>query len=120
MEFLVTFQLDIPDSASDSEVEDRSREEADAAVTLADQGHLVRLWKAPAGDGPTTILGLYRAESGAELEALLVALPMYEWMDTSITPLRPHPNDPLEPSGSLNSQSRRPAPRRRMDSNRRA
>jgi muconolactone delta-isomerase len=41
-----------------------------------------------------TILGLYRAESQAELNELLVALPLYEWMRTTVPPLFQHPNDP--------------------------
>ena len=32
------------------------------------------------------------AGSKAELDALLAALPLYEWMHTSITPLLEHPN----------------------------
>ena len=94
MEFLVQFELDIPDGVAESEVEDRERAEAAAAETLADEGHLVRLWRASVGTGPTTVLGLYRAGSEAELDGLLGALPLYEWMRTSITPLVQHPNDP--------------------------
>jgi muconolactone D-isomerase len=94
MEFLVEFELDIPDRVPESEVEDRERAESAAAETLADQGHLVRLWRASAGTGPTTVLGLYRAGSRAELDGLLGALPLYEWLHTSITPLAKHPNDP--------------------------
>jgi muconolactone delta-isomerase len=69
--------------------------EAAAAETLADEGHLVRLWKASGGTGRTTVLGLYRAGSEAELDGLLGALPLYEWMHTSIAPLVQHPNDPV-------------------------
>ena len=94
MEFFVQFELDIPDGVAESEVEDRERAEAAAAETLAKEGHLVRLWQVPVGTGPTPVLGLYRAGSRAELETLLVALPLYEWMHTSITPLVQHPNDP--------------------------
>jgi muconolactone delta-isomerase len=94
MEFLVQFELDIPDGVSESEVEDRERAEAAAAESLADEGHLVRLWQASVGTGRTTILGLYRAGSRAELDGLLGALPLYEWMHTSVTPLVQHPNDP--------------------------
>ena len=94
MEFLVQFELDIPDGVAESEVEDRERAEAAAAETLADEGHLVRLWKASVGTGRTTVLGLYRAGSKAELDGLLGALPLYEWMRISITPLVQHPNDP--------------------------
>ena len=32
--------------------------------------------------------------SKAELDALLGALPLHEWMRTSVTPLDQHPNDP--------------------------
>jgi muconolactone delta-isomerase len=96
MEFLVQFDLDIPDGASESEVEDRERAEAGAAETLAEEGHLVRLWKASVGPSRTTVLGLYRAGSKEELDGLLGALPMYEWMHSSITPLVQHPNDPAE------------------------
>jgi muconolactone delta-isomerase len=98
MEFLVQFELDIPDGVSESEVEDRQRAEAKAAETLAEEGHLVRLWKASVGPSRTTILGLYRADSKEELDGLLGALPLYEWMRTSITPLLQHPNDPAETS----------------------
>jgi muconolactone D-isomerase len=94
MEFLVEFQLDIPEEVPSSEVEDRQSAEVAAADVLADQGHLVRLWRTFLNTGPVTILGLYRADSTAELGELLRALPLYEWMHTSITPLRQHPNDP--------------------------
>jgi muconolactone D-isomerase len=94
MEFLVEFELNIPQSVPRSEVHARERAEAAAATTLADQGHLVRLWKTSGGDGSAKVLGLYRAASGMELDALLRALPLYEWMRTSITPLAQHPNDP--------------------------
>jgi len=95
MEFLVQFELTIPDGVPESEVEDRQRAEAAAAETLAGEGHLVRLWHTTVGAGGTTVLGLYRAGSRAELDGLLGALPLYEWMRTSITPLVQHPNDPI-------------------------
>jgi muconolactone D-isomerase len=94
VEFLVEFELEIPDSVSDSEVKVRERSEAVAADALADQGHLVRLWRTFLSTGPVTIIGLYRADNEAELNELLSALPLYEWMHTSITPLLQHPNDP--------------------------
>jgi muconolactone delta-isomerase len=94
MEFLVQFELAIPDDVSESEVEDRERAEAAAAESLADHGHLVRLWKSSTKNGPNTVLGLYRAGSKEELASLLVDLPLYEWMRTSITTLVQHPNDP--------------------------
>ena len=96
MEFLVTFELDIPDGVPASEVQERQRAEAVAAEALADEGHLVRLWRASVRPGPSTVLGLYRADTRAELDQLLRDLPLFEWMHTSITSLAQHPNDPAE------------------------
>jgi muconolactone D-isomerase len=94
MEFLVEFNVDVPDGAAASEVEARTTAEASAAARLVDRGHLVRLWKPPAAPGETKALGLYRANSEAQLAGLLAALPLYDWMQVTVTPLEPHPNDP--------------------------
>ena len=94
MEFLVQFQLDIPDGVPESVVNDRKMAEDAAAKSLADHGILLRLWNTPTGSGPTRVLGIYQAGSEVELESFLVALPLYEWMRTSITALAQHPNDP--------------------------
>jgi muconolactone D-isomerase len=37
---------------------------------------------------------LYRADTEAELDMLLKALPLSDWMDVTVTPLETHPNDP--------------------------
>ena len=91
MEFLVEFDIRVPAGTPETEVEDREGAEAIAAAKLVAEGHLVRLWKLPA---EPKVLGLYRAESEAELNALLGALPLYEWMGVTITTLEVHPNDP--------------------------
>ncbi|HEY3189848.1 MAG TPA: muconolactone Delta-isomerase family protein [Solirubrobacteraceae bacterium] len=94
MEFLVEFEINVPDGTPASEVKDRENAEAAAAAKLVAEGHLVRVWKRPAAPGETTILGLYSADSDAQLDGLLGALPLYEWMHITVTPLEPHPNDP--------------------------
>jgi len=45
------------------------------------------------GDG-TTSIGLYRADSETELDDLLGALPLADWLRVTVTPLAAHPNDP--------------------------
>ena len=97
MEFLVEFEINIPEGTPASEVNDRENAEAVAAAKLVDDGHLVRLWKRPVTYGDPKVLGLYRAESETELDALLAALPLAEWMRVTITALAPHPNDPAPP-----------------------
>ena len=98
MEFLVDFELEIPPGTPRAEVEQRQRAESAAAAKLAEDGHLVRLWRRPrVGDG-TTAIGLYRADSEAELDDLLGALPLAGWLRVAITPLKEHANDPATAS----------------------
>ena len=94
MEFMVEFKVEVPAGTPHAEVEQRERAESAAAARLAEDGHLVRLWRRPlVGDGATAI-GLYRAGSQAELDGLLAALPLADWLHITVTPLEAHPNDP--------------------------
>jgi muconolactone delta-isomerase len=94
MEFLVEFEIRVPEGTPASEVRIRQEAEAAAAAGLADAGHLARVWKLRDGPAGTKVLGLYRAASERELDALLRELPLYEWMKVDVTPLEPHPSDP--------------------------
>jgi len=117
MDFLVDFEINIPDGTSETEVTAREQAESVAAAKLVDQGHLVRVWKRRIGPGETRPVGLYRADSEDELDGLLRALPLYDWMRVAVTPLDPHPNDPAaRATPSLHPQeptvsSRLPEPR---------
>ena len=94
MEFLVEFEVEIPAGTPDAEVEQHQCAESVAAAKLAEDGHLVRLWRRPLiGDG-TTAIALYRAFSQPQLEDLLAALPLADWLRVTVTPLEAHPNDP--------------------------
>src|ERR1700734_2413437 len=57
MEFLVEFELEIPDGVQASDV--GLHDVAAAAERLADQGRLVRLWSVPSGLEEDKILALY-------------------------------------------------------------
>jgi muconolactone D-isomerase len=81
-EFLVEFEVEVPAGTPPEEVDRRERAESDAAAKLAE-------------DGP---VGLYRADSAAELDGLLGALPIADWLRVTVTPLEAHPNDPAEAS----------------------
>jgi muconolactone D-isomerase len=94
MEFLVEFEVNPPEGISESEVVEREEAEAAAAGVLVEEGHLVRVWRLTAWGVGSRVLGLYRADNRAELDRLLEALPLYEWMDVTVMPLEPHPNDP--------------------------
>ena len=94
MEFLVEFEVEVPADTPDAEVEQHERAEAAAAAKLAEDGHLVRLWRRPLAGDTTTAIGLFRADSEAELDGLLAALPLADWLRVTVTPLEAHPNDP--------------------------
>jgi muconolactone delta-isomerase len=95
MEYLVQFDVDVPAGTPETEVADRQTAEASAAAKLAEDGHLLRAWKAPVATATSRVLSLYHADSETELNSLLQALPLYEWMRIKVTPLAPHPNDPV-------------------------
>jgi muconolactone delta-isomerase len=95
VEFLVEFEVDIPNGTPPSEVKNRENDEAVAAAKLADEGHLLRLWTIQVAPDKPKTLGLYRADSKEELDDLLRALPLYEWMHITIKVLDQHRNDPM-------------------------
>jgi muconolactone delta-isomerase len=91
VEFLTTFTVAIPDGIAAETVETVEAREAERAHDLAEQGHLLRLWKLP---GTGRALGLWQAHDAAQLAAILASLPLDPWMTVETTPLSPHPNDP--------------------------
>jgi muconolactone delta-isomerase len=94
MEFLVEFEINVPKGVPESELTTREDAESASAARLVDEGHLVRLWTRRLAQGESRPIGLYRAERQADLDDLLRALPLYEWMSVTVIPLEPHPNDP--------------------------
>jgi muconolactone D-isomerase len=102
VEFLVAFEVNPPEGAPEGEVVEREEAEAAAAGVLVEEGHLVRVWRLTAPGGQSRVLGLYRADDRAQLDRLLEALPLYEWMHVTVMPLEPHPNDPgASPANAL-------------------
>lgn len=99
MEFLVEFQVTVPDGTPEDEVKRRQDAEAAAAADLAAQGHITRIWSTQSESGERLILGLYRADDRPRLDALLRGLPLYDWMRVTVTPLGAHPNDPAAARG---------------------
>jgi muconolactone D-isomerase len=94
MDYLVEFIITIPDDAPLPEIEQRRAGETTRVAELASQGHVLRVWKPLPEDGRQRALGLYRAESDEELEAILDSLPLRPWMEVSVMALAEHPNDP--------------------------
>ena len=84
MEFLVEFEVDVRGTPSRG-----SREGGTVAATkLADEAISYGVWMRPLSTGEANVLGLYRAESESELDGLLSALPLYDWMTRHRHPAR--------------------------------
>jgi muconolactone D-isomerase len=94
MEYLIDFLIAIPDGAAPGEVRERLDGETARVNELAAEGHALRVWRPLPDDGRRRALGLYRADSDAELETILDSLPLRPWMEITVTPLAAHPNDP--------------------------
>jgi muconolactone delta-isomerase len=95
MEYLVTMTTRVPDRTPDEAVQDIRSREAAHSRDLAAQGHLLRLWRPPLQPGEWRTLGLFAAANGDRLEEVLASMPLRVWRTDEVTPLSPHPNDPL-------------------------
>jgi len=94
MEFLTDMVTTIPEGTSPAKVDELRAAEAVRAAELTKAGHLVRLWRPPLGPDEWHSIGLFRTANEAELRETLASLPLHVWMNVTITPLTPHPNDP--------------------------
>jgi len=97
MEYLVTMTTRVPDGTPEQAVADVRAREAARARELAAQGHLRRLWRPPLRPGEWRTLGLFAAPDDGELERVLASMPLRVWRTDEVTPLSPHPNDPVPP-----------------------
>lgn len=94
MEYLVTMTTNVPDGTSDAAIADIRAREAAHSLELARMGHLLRLWRPPVQPGEWRTLGLFGAADRAELESVLVSMPLRVWRTDEVTDLSPHPDDP--------------------------
>jgi muconolactone D-isomerase len=106
MEYLVDFTIDIPDGTPSTDVDRRTRAEADRVDALGREGHVLRVWRPMPDDGRWRAIGLYQADDNAELQSILEALPLHPWMTISVRALAPHPNDPARRSDASPARER--------------
>jgi len=95
MEYLVTMTTRVPDGTTGQAVADMRAREAAHSAELAARGSLLRLWRPPLQPGELRTFGLFAAADEAELEAVLTSMPLRVWRSDQVTPLSPHPNDPV-------------------------
>jgi muconolactone delta-isomerase len=90
-EFLTTFAVTVPHGTPRSVVDDTNAREAVRARQLAEERHLLRLWKLTAAG---RALGLWRATGTPGMDRILASLPLGVWMTVETVPLSRHPSDP--------------------------
>jgi muconolactone D-isomerase len=94
MEFLVEFEVEVPAGpltrrwSSTSAPSQQPQPSSRRAGISSGSGD----GRSPATEQRRS--GLYRADSEAELDGLLAALPLAGWLRVTVTPLQAHPNDP--------------------------
>jgi muconolactone D-isomerase len=99
MEFLVTMTTQVPGGTTAEKVDAIRAREAARSRELAEQGHLLRLWRPPLQPGEWRTLGLFAADGPDQLEEVLASMPLRVWRTDEVIPLSPHPNDPAQTSG---------------------
>jgi muconolactone delta-isomerase len=101
----VTMTTHVPDGTPDAAVDDIRAREAAHSRELAAEGHLLRLWRPPLGPGEWRSLGMFQAADRAELEEVLLSMPLRVWRSDEVLPLSPHPNDPGGQTGGQRSSA---------------
>jgi muconolactone delta-isomerase len=94
MQYLVTMTTLVPDGTTDEAVQEIRRREAARSEVLAAEGHLLRLWRPPLQPGEWRTIGLFAAGDEAELNDVLLSMPLRVWRSDQVVALGAHPNDP--------------------------
>jgi muconolactone delta-isomerase len=95
MEYLVTMTTEVPPGTTDESVDAMRAREAERSRELAADGRLLRLWRPPSRPDEWKTLGLFAADDDQDLENALASMPLRAWRTDVVTPLLPHPNDPM-------------------------
>ena len=98
-EYFVEMATHVPQGTPEETVDDIRAREATRAGELAAEGHLKRLWRPPLAPGEWRTFGLFGADDDSQLDELLASMPLHVWRTDAVTPLSPHPNDPVASGG---------------------
>ncbi len=99
MDYFVEMTTHVPEGTPEESVDGMRAREAARAGELAAQGHLKRLWRPPLAPGEWRTFGLFGADDDNQLDEILASMPLHVWRTDAVTPLLPHPNDPVASRG---------------------
>ena len=88
MLFHVTMDVRTPHGLDPAELERLHAQEHDRAAELQRAGRWVHLWRVV---GRNANVSIFRVDSPAELHAALESLPLFPFMEVTVTPLCRHP-----------------------------
>lgn len=91
MEFLARIEQNIAPDMDPVQLAEVKAAEKVRGQQLVDAGKLLRIWRLP---GRRAVMALYDVESADELHELISSLPLFPWMDVTITALGAHALDP--------------------------
>jgi muconolactone D-isomerase len=90
-EFLVAIVNNLPADIAPDRRSALVAAEAERASELSAQGTIVRLWRVA---GRRQNVGIWAAPSADALHRALESLPMFPYLEITVTPLAKHPSDP--------------------------
>lgn len=87
-DYLVQARLRLPGDMASTEREALLEAEYDRAAELAEAGTLRGIWRVP---GARANVAIWSANSATELHEILSNLPLFPWMEITVTALAEHP-----------------------------
>lgn len=91
MEFLVQIKVNWPPNGDPALKERLMAAEVSRARELAEAGKVHRLWRVP---GRWANVGIWDAKDASDLHEAISSLPLFPWLDVTVTALAKHPSDP--------------------------
>ncbi len=88
MEFLVQIQVTLPPELSNGSRQELMLRELVRGRELMNEGVIRRIWRIP---GRTANVGIWDAAEPTALHEALSSLPMFPYIDATVTPLATHP-----------------------------
>lgn len=91
MEYLVSITVRLPMDFDEARKAELVRAEGQRAKELADRDVIRRLWRVPGG---WSNVGIWNADNATKLHEAIASLPLFPWLEVTVTPLARHPSDP--------------------------
>ena len=89
MQFMVRIEVQVPGEWSEAQVKTAYAAEVERAHELMQAGIILRLWRVA---GTRANFGLWEADSLEELHSAISSLPLFPYLEPTITPLIEHPS----------------------------